>query len=647
MNQESLACERVEVDVRNVGGIDESRVEFRPGVTILAGRNATNRTSFLRALMAGLGSDRASLKSDAEEGRVELSIGDETYTRTFRRRNGVVTTDGDPYLEDSTLADLFAFLLETNEARRAVARGDDLREPIMRPVDTDEIKADIERLRARKSSIRDELDELDELERERTRLERERTRLDSELEEFREDREAKTAEVDAYDRDIAETRSEKADLEETLDELNDVRSDLESVRFEIETQRESIENLREERDGLREEVEGTEGSPGEELGRIEGRLGSLRERKSEVEALVNDLQRIVRFNEEMLDGTDSEIAEALRDDGDDPTDALLADDEIVCWTCGSEVETDRIGETIDRLRKLRVETTDQRRELQSEIDELTEQQRDLESDRRSREEKRRRLERSEAEIEDREATVEELRERRERLADRVAELEDEVESLDVVDEYEEMLDEHRELNQLQFRIDQLEDERASVETEIDEIDDRLAERSQLKARLEELEAELAERRTEIERIETEAVEHFNEHMGRVLDILEYDNLDRIWIERTTAEVREGRRTVEQSSFELHVVRSTDADVAYEDSIDHLSESEREVTGLVFALAGYLVHEVHEVVPFMLLDSLEAIDADRIARLVDYIADYADSLVVALLPEDAAALDDELPRISEI
>ncbi len=54
-------------------------------------------------------------------------------------------------------------------------------------------------------------------------------------------------------------------------------------------------------------------------------------------------------------------------------------------------------------------------------------------------------------------------------------------------------------------------------------------------------------------------------------------------------------------------------MAYEDTLRHLSESEREVTGFVFALAGYLVHDVHEQVPFMLLDSLEAIDSDRIAR----------------------------------
>jgi hypothetical protein len=63
-----------------------------------------------------------------------------------------------------------------------------------------------------------------------------------------------------------------------------------------------------------------------------------------------------------------------------------------------------------------------------------------------------------------------------------------------------------------------------------------------------------------------------------------------------------------------------------------------VTGLVFALAGYLVHDVHERVPVMLLDSLEAIDSERIADLVGYLETFTEYLVVALLPEDARALD---------
>ncbi len=86
---------------------------------------------------------------------------------------------------------------------------------------------------------------------------------------------------------------------------------------------------------------------------------------------------------------------------------------------------------------------------------------------------------------------------------------------------------------------------------------------------------------------------------------------------------------------------------YEDTVDNISESEREVVGLVFALAGYLAHEVYEQVPFMLLDSLEAIDAERIATLIDYFGDYAEYLIAALLPEDAAALPEAYERVTSI
>jgi len=50
---------------------------------------------------------------------------------------------------------------------------------------------------------------------------------------------------------------------------------------------------------------------------------------------------------------------------------------------------------------------------------------------------------------------------------------------------------------------------------------------------------------------------------------------------------------------------------------------------------------------LLLDSIEAIDSDRIARLVEYVADSAEYVVVALLPEDTQALDEEYHRLTEI
>jgi len=127
-------------------------------------------------------------------------------------------------------------------------------------------------------------------------------------------------------------------------------------------------------------------------------------------------------------------------------------------------------------------------------------------------------------------------------------------------------------------------------------------------------------------------------METMLELLAYENVERVWIER---KVDDDGTT---STFDLHVVRATDEDVVYEDTIDHLSESEREVIGFVVALAGYLVHDVHETVPVMLLDSLEAIDSDRIGALVEYFAEFVPFLVVALLPEDAAALSGEHDRI---
>jgi recombinational DNA repair ATPase RecF len=45
---------QVDLIVQNIGGIEETEVILSPGVSALTGRNATNRTSFLQAIMATL-----------------------------------------------------------------------------------------------------------------------------------------------------------------------------------------------------------------------------------------------------------------------------------------------------------------------------------------------------------------------------------------------------------------------------------------------------------------------------------------------------------------------------------------------------------------------------------------------------------------
>ncbi|EMA53641.1 archaea-specific SMC-related protein [Halococcus salifodinae] len=653
MSQSRAIEDHAELSVENVGGIDTTEIALSPGVTSLTGRNATNRTSLLQALMATLGSERVSLKGDADHGEVTLTLGEDTYTRTLERRNGTVVFDGDPYLEDTEAAELFGFLLESNEARQAVARDDDLREVIMRPVDTAAIQAEIEQLEAEKRNLDDELDRLDSLDSRLPELETEKTRLEDRIEDKRTELDDKEAEIEDADQTVDDTKEQQNAFEDALDELQEVRSDLEDVRYRIDTERESIQALEDERNELEATMADLPETPAGDLDELETEIDRLRDHKQSVESTINQLQRILQFNEDLLDGDNPELQAALQTRGGADTggdaDALtdqLVEDTTVCWTCGSEVERDAIDDTLDSLRELRREHSSKRNELDTELDELTDRRDDLRGDRDRRERVDRKLDEIDREIDEREATLDDLTDERATLEDTIDEREAAVEELEG-QEQSELLDHHKEANQLEFELGRLESDLDDVREEIAGVEDDLDERDQLSERREELQTELADLRTRIEQLESEAVEEFNDHMETILGVLDYANIERIWIERTEQTVREGRRKVERGVFDLHVIRSTDEGTTYEDSIGHLSESEREVTGLVFALAGYLVHDLHESLPFIVIDSLEALDSDRIAALVEYFGEYAAYLVVALLPEDAAALSDEYQRVTDI
>ena len=53
----------------------------------------------------------------------------------------------------------------------------------------------------------------------------------------------------------------------------------------------------------------------------------------------------------------------------------------------------------------------------------------------------------------------------------------------------------------------------------------------------------------------------------------------------------GPANVRRSSFGLRIIRGTETGAASEGTMTYLSESEREIIGFVFAVAGQLVHEV--------------------------------------------------------
>ena len=638
-----------ELRVQNVGGIDETAIAFEPGVTILVGRNATNRTSLLQAVMAAVGSNNVSVKADADEAHVELTLDGTTYTHTLRSTNGAVTSTGDPYLDDPTVADLFSFLLESNDARRTVVTDGDLRELIMRPVDTDEIQAEIERLVEERRQIDEEREELDDLKDRLPSLEEQRKRLENEIEGKRTELEDVEAEIEATDADVEQSREEQSQLEKTLEELREKRADLENVRYELETEQDSLESLRAEKREVERDYEELSETPAGDIKELESRIKRLRNTKQELESDLNELQSVIRFNQDRLEeGTEEVLTAVDGQDGDDDaiTDELLAEKTVTCWTCGTEVEAEQIEATIENLQDLSQDTVSEINELENELEEAKAEQRELQNEQRQREQLDRRQRELDDEIENTETRIETLTERREDLREEIETIEAEVENSEN-DAYDDILRLHKEANQLEYDLGTLENDLERVEENIATIEDRLDEESELEARREDISTEIEGLRTKIERIEKEAIEEFNEHMDTMLEVLEYDNIARIWLERTETEVRDGRRKKTKGVFDLHIVRRTESGATYEDTVGNLSESEREVTGLIFALAGYLAHDVHETVPFMLLDSLEAIDSERIATLVSYLEDYTEYLIVALLPEDAQALSAEYSRVTDI
>lgn len=641
-----------QLQVKNIGGIEESTIELSQGVTILAGRNATNRTSLLRAIMIGLGSDEITLNSEASHGSVELTLNGNTYKRTLRREGESVVTDGDAYLADPTVLDLFAFLLERNEARQAVAQENNLRNLIMRPVDTTEIKSQISRLRTDREQIESKINNINELKRRLPGLEKEATEITEKLSNKRNELTQVETKIESHDEDIESRNEQKEKLETKLGELGDTRNEVDQVRQELETQRSSVDALKQQRDNLEAELEKHQSTPAGRLDEIDNDLQRLRSEQANLEDAIDQLQTVIQFNQDLIQDGSDVFAELHERDGtrDKVTNRLLNDtkhDDLICWTCGTDITADQVEGMINRLQDVHKSKIGDRSNLGEEISDLQDERSRLKKRRRRQENRRSQLAEIKTELKERHDRISELESHRDELRDAVEELEFEVEELRTGDDQSELVQLHKKANKLEVAIERLEDDRGHVTAEIARIEDQIADRNQLQSQREDLITEIKQLRTRIERLEKNAIDQFNTHIETILDLLEYDNLARVWLERTEAERTQGSDEKATSEFDLHIVRETTDGTVYEDIVQHLSESEREVVGLVFALAGYLVHDLQEKCPFLLLDSIEAMDSQRIETLIEYFAEYSEYLIVALLEEDARHLSEEYQHFTDI
>lgn len=665
-----------ELSVKNIGGIEESIVTFRPGVTILTGENATNRTSLLTALNGVLGGTKATVRGDADDGHVALRFnpdedgdggGDAMFNRTYYHDSstarGSARVEGEPFCDDADLVDTFVTLFEDNDARQAVERGEDIRNVLMRPVDTDAIEREIQEKQRERQDLQDRLDEIDRAAEREPELTEKREGLTSELDDIEDEIEEMRDVVDEYeaDEDMAE---EAAELVEDLEAKREEKRDIEN---RIEVLNAELDGLEEEEREIRREVEGQDpSSDPTELGDHGGSMvettdfaiewqddldetiqdlqrqeQSLQARKDELNSTIDDLTRIIQLNKNTVE----DVTDIPGITGDTSTESVTAQldpssEQVECWTCGSTVEKNAITERTRQLQDLVTEKRSDVSDVEDELEDVRDRLTTLRETRRERKELRDRLEELEREKEDVRESISTAESELDAIKDEITELETEVEETAELRESD-LLDAYQELNELEYERGRIETRIEDVEDEFEDVQELKNDRDRVAADLEDVRETIEELRTRVADLERDAVEAFNDHMESILDRLRYENIARVWLER---KVPDSADTTGTGTFDLHIVRETDG-AAYEHTVDTLSESEREVIGLIVGLAGYLVHDIAESVPFILLDSVEAVDANRLMELVDHFSEHTVFLTVALLPEDAAEFPADIDRIT--
>lgn len=607
----------IEVEVSNIGGIDELTVTFGDGATMIAGPNASNKTSLLHAIAFAFGADSVPLRSGADQGCVRLTMDGRTIERTAERTSTGISTSGDTWIdnpEDAVLIDRFATLLETNPLRIAVAGDGDVESLLKEPMNVDALETERSRLLSEKRDLSQQLEKLGNVDERLTDRQRELESQRQHIAELEEQLDAlyeRQADVEGVDEELQKLREERADVVSQRERQSAQVDELEETVERI-TQR--LEEIDEEIDTAREEAESYD------IEQLKEHRSQLESELTEVTDRIDVLQSVLTANREMLD---SEYAGALGQESG------IVSDELICWACGQPAESGDFDEAIEQLQALIEQDKRRKAEHEPELQELTQQiesareaerrVRELEADRSDLEN---RLENRRESLQHKRKALTETREQITDLDDRIADLEEgqTTEQSDVADEIEstrvEIETSRRDIEQLEAACEELRKQQKK--------------RDRIERELEETTAEVQQLTERIEGIETHLREEFNTAMDDLIDALAFDRIDRVWLD---------------GDFELVIARETDGNVR-QDSLEHLAESEREMIGLVLGLAGYITYDVADVAPVLAIDSLGAFDADRADRLLSYFAERTDLLVAAVHPNMAEQLDFETKVFGE-
>ena len=573
------------LSLENIAGIWQGDAHIEPGVNAVRASNWQGKSSFLAGIKTAFGT-ATPLTEGQSTGRVVLQTDDEKIAVDLERMNGSVSRSGQPYLEDEydrICAELFAFLDEDNDIRQAVRTGENLETLLTRPLDFENIDEQIADLQTEREQVERELERADQAAERLPQLQQRVTSLEDELEELRAEREA-----------IDDDGPGESDAR---DELSELRAERDQVTTKIERLETTAERVRETLAEKRTELESlTVPSDAD----VEDELESLHADLRDIERDTELLQSVYEANKRVLDEGRVELLTEVSHD--------MLSDSVTCWICGNDATRDDIEAQLTELDDRIVDLQSQAAETRDRVEELEAKRDEIKEARRKETDLTDRIGDLESRLAETEEDLESARERRDNLKTRITELEAEVDSTE------------DRITDLESEIKYTEAELTDVREELEETETLAEQREMLEEEYDSLTDEIRDLRTRKEDVKRRTREAFSSALADLLE--QFDT---------------GFETARlTSTFDLVVARE-----GREAQLDALSEGERELLGIVAALAGYEAFEVSQRVPVMLLDGLGGLASDNLQILVKYLAARTEYLVLTTYPENAGFDGNEL------
>jgi len=621
--------------------LDGTSVRVPPGVAVLWEESPERRSLLVQCLRIGLGSEAVALDSDIERGQVRMELDGSSYKRSIERTDGRPVASGDRYLDDAELADRYAFLQRSLARERPISDTAVLRDVLFHPSRIEEKRDHVEQLMDEVSELNQQLAAMSSSESELSSLSDRREVLEDRIEDLEQRLDRKESEI--RQRQDARTGGTvtPTGVQPSLGEIRGAREDVRDIRYEIRTTFEVLSSLHDERRSVRNELRAVEQRIGDSAGDGSVSVTNLRREKEQLQRSVRQLQNVIELASGLLDRDGSgPLVEELADSPGTAFESVgEAGGELVCLMCGSAIESQQVEATVETLRSIRTAKIAEMDDLEAKIEE-----RERENNREQRVlnrklELERKVEDIESEIENRREVVSRLRDRRASLVANLEQFQNGLRSREEADENE-LLALEREATRLTLDLHRADSEWEDLVGRTNRIVERLEKRDDLRAERTRMTEKRAMLRAEIDDIEGELIERFNDTLQTLVEAIDPEPVEDVWLERRGVNSGAVDRGPDRTVPALYVSRDPGTEADSGDTVENVGTDCRSVAAFLTRLAGYIVHDVHETVPFMLVEPPDCLGEESVERTIEQLSSAPEYLIVSTAqPVDVEATED--------